>query len=227
VKHPRRWLLWGIVVALVAVFGFGVWYVFGGGTPARPTLDTSTPVQASGPASPTGAWKVVAGKETYVGYRISETFTGDIVHKTAVGRTPSVTGLMTIAGHEVTRAVVVAQMQQLSSDRSARDNYIHTHGIDSDKYPTARFTLSSPITLPAAPVKGVPIHVVAKGILLLHGVTRPVSVPLDARWTGATIQVVGSVPIVLADYHITPPDTGVVRADGAGTFELSLTFVPA
>jgi polyisoprenoid-binding protein YceI len=227
VKHPVRWIIGGIAVVLAAVVAAGAWYVFGDSAPAKPGLSATAPPDTSGATTADGAWKVVTADNVYVGYRMTEVFAGDIVHKTAVGRTPAVSGTMTIAGNKVTAATVTGQLQQLASDRGTRDNYIHTHAIESDKFPTATFTLTAPIVLSSPPVKGKAMTVDARGKLQLHGVTKPVTVPLQARWDGATIEVVGSLPIVLADYAIEPPDTGVVKVDNRGSMELSLTFQPA
>ncbi len=228
-RHPLRWFAIAIAVVVVAVVGLGAWYVFGDSAPAKPKLDTSKPIDTSGPATPEGNWKVKPGDKVYAGYRMTEVFAGDVIHKEAVGRSPGVSGTMTIANNTVTAAMVTAQMQQLSSDRFPRDNYIHTHGIESDRYPTATFTLTKPMTLPAPTVKGQTLHLSATGDLTLHGVTRTISAPLEARWTGAEIDVISekSIPIVLADYKIVPPDTGVVKVDDHGYLELSLTFVRA
>jgi polyisoprenoid-binding protein YceI len=227
VRHPIRWILGGFLVVVVAVVGFGVWYVFGGKTPAKPSLSPTVTTTPGGPATPDGTWKVTPGTNVYVGYRIKELFADAVVKRDAVGRTPAVSGAMTIANGKVTTAAMTAQMQQLASNRGTRDNYIHTHGIESDKYPTSEFKLTQPIALPAELQKGQSVSVTALGLLTLHGVTRPVKVSLQARWDGATIEVVGSAPIVLADYHITPPDTGVVSVDDHGSFELSLRFARA
>jgi polyisoprenoid-binding protein YceI len=221
-------LIGGALVVLVAAVGFGAWYVFGSKAPAKPKLVTTEPVDSGGPATPAGTWKVVPGKDVYVGYRMTEVFSGDVIHKTAVGRTPAVTGTLKIAGNQATVTDVTAQMQQLASDRSARDNYIHTHAIESDKFPTSEFKLTEPITLPAPLTKGALAKVTATGSLTLHGVTRTIRVPLEARWNGSTIDIDASdIPIVLADYKIEPPDTGVVKVDDHGSLEFALEFAPA
>ena len=222
-RHPIRWLLVGVTLLVVAALGFGAWYVFGGSAPAKPTLG-SCKARAATAASINGNWTVAPGKDVYLGYRMTEEFAGDIVHKAAVGRTPGVAGSMTISGSRVTAVHVVAQMQQLTSDRSQRDNYIHTHGIESDTFPTATFTLTAPITLPAALHECDALNVSAHGRLTLHGVTRAIVVPLQAHWDGTTISVVGTAPILLADYKIVPPDTSVVKVDDHGSLELSLAF---
>ena len=49
------------------------------------------------------------------------------------------------------------------------------------------------------------------GQLTLHGVTRPFTIPVKARWNGGTIDVIGTAPIVLGDYG-----TGAVMAVPGG-----------
>jgi hypothetical protein len=49
-------------------------------------------------------------------------------------------------------------------------------------------------------------------------------VPIQVSWNGSTIAVVGTAPIVLADYKIVPPNTSVMKVDDHGSLELSLTF---
>ena len=51
--------------------------------------------------------------------------------------------------------------------------------------------------------------------------------PVEACWTGATIRVSGSAPIVLADYGIDQVETPIVEIDDHGSLEFELTFVPA
>lgn len=68
----------------------------------------------------------------------------------------------------------------------------------------------------------------AAGDLTLHGVTQPISLPLEARWTGETVDLTGSTQIVLADYGINmEPFAGTVRVAPEGTIELALQFVRA
>jgi polyisoprenoid-binding protein YceI len=99
--------------------------------------------------------------------------------------------------------------------------------LETSKFPTARFTLTKPIALPARVAKGKVLKGLrATGRLLLHGVTRPITFTLDARWSGPTIDVVGTAPIALRDYRIQPPDTVIASVDDHGAVELDLTFAP-
>jgi polyisoprenoid-binding protein YceI len=225
VKHPIRWLLGGFAVVLVAAVALGAWYVFGDSAPPKPRLSATAPVDSGGPATPDGTWKIVRGENVYVGYRMTEVFAGDLVHKEAVGRTPVVDGSTSIKGNMVTAAIVTADLRELRSNRSPRDNYIHAHAIESDTFPMATFELTKPLVLPTPLRKGVKLErLTATGALTLHGVTRTITVPLDARWDGSKIEVAGNAPVVLADYKIVSPDTGVVKVDDHGSLDLSLVF---
>jgi len=109
---------------------------------------------------------------------------------------------------------VSADLRQLQSDRSMRDERIHTLGLESDLYPTARFGLSSPIVFSSRPSSGTTVKTTASGGLTLHGVTRSVQIALQARWTPGQIEVVGSLPIQLSDYGIIAPNVGPGKRGG-------------
>jgi len=54
-----------------------------------------------------------------------------------------------------------------------------------------------------------------------------VTIPLEARWDGGQIAVVGSLKIAFADYDITPPSLGPATVGDDGTIELQLLFAPS
>ena len=87
----------------------------------------------------------------FVGYRIKELFGDAVLKRDAVGQAHAVNGTLTIAGDRVTTAVVTADITKLGSDRAARDAYVRDTTLETDKFPTARFTLTKPIALPRPP----------------------------------------------------------------------------
>ena len=66
------------------------------------------------------------------------------------------------------------------------------------------------------------MSVQATGQLTLHGTTRQVAVPLQARLSGGAVQVSGSIPIVFADWNITNPSFGPITTQDHGTMEFLL-----
>lgn len=144
---------------------------------------------------------------------------------TAVGRTPDVSGSLRIEGTSVTAVEISANLASLASDDDRRDGQVRRQGIETDSYPTATFTLTTPIELGTTPAEGETIHVQASGDLTLHEVKRSVTIPLDARLSSGVIEVTGSLPIVFTDYGIQKPMSFMVLSVAdQGTMELQLFF---
>ncbi|HEY0444570.1 MAG TPA: YceI family protein [Candidatus Limnocylindrales bacterium] len=178
-----------------------------------------------------GTWKVDTSigsfsdfTDSFVGYRVQEEL-GSIGANTAVGRTPSVTGTMTLAGTTVTAATITADLTSLRSDDQRRDGQLSRQGLETSTFPTATFTLTSPIELGSTPVAGQQVAVTAKGTLNLHGQAKDVELPLKARLSNGVITVAGSLPIVFSDYGIQKPSSfAVLSIADQGTMELQLFF---
>ena len=221
-------LLFGALVVVVLIAGgLTAWFVFGDRAPAKPKLSAcGQATTTGGPKTPNGRWHLAKDPHAYVGYRIKELFGDAVLKHEVVGRTPAVSGGLTVVGARVTTAVVTADVTKLASDRAARDTYILDHGLESDKFPTARFTLTKPIMPTGGATLGAAVHATATGTLLLHGVSRPIAVTLTACWNCPTIDVVGSAPIVLRDYGINAPQTVIADVDRHGSIEVNLEFVP-
>ena len=162
---------------------------------------------------------------TWAGYRFDEELVG-IGGNTAVGRTPEVSGTMTVADGAVTAVDVEVDLTTLDSDSDRRDGALRSRGLESDRFPTATFTLTDPVTLPAGLTDGERVTVTAaNGELTIHGVTNEAAIELQAELQGDHAVVVGNAPIALPDYGIDPP-TGfsVLSISGDGTFEFQLFF---
>jgi len=218
---------------VIAAGGFGFWYFWlrdDAPPPAalpdrtQPSTQTSTaPANGDAPAAD-GAWTVVPGDGVFVGYRVEELFAGDTLQKTAVGRTPAVTGTVSVDGSQVTDGDFTADLTQLESDQDRRDNYLHGNSLQTDEFPEATFTLTAPIDLGTEPTVGEPVTVTASGDLTLHGVTKAVELQLEARWNGDSIDVAGQLPVLFADYDIEKPSVPTLTTEDNGILELVLTF---
>jgi polyisoprenoid-binding protein YceI len=219
-----RWIALAVVVLLVAAVAG--WYFFLKSDPDPRAAIEETPTVAAAPSGLDGTWTVGPGNtDNFVGYRVTEKLFANVTQTTATGRTDNVKGTMTIDGTTVSDITVTADLRDLTSDQDFRDGRLHEQGIESDKFPEAKFVLTTPITLAAVPAVGETVSVDAAGDFTLHGVTKPVTISLQGRWDGEKVQVVGSLPIAFADYGITAPtSTFVASVDDHGEMELQLFF---
>lgn len=94
-------------------------------------------------------------------------------------------------------------------------------------FPTATFTLASPIDLGIVPKDGVQKSYAANGKLQLHGTTKNVTFTLTARRTGNVIAVQGDEPITFSDYNIDNPSGGPASVGDSGQLEFVLQFQPS
>ncbi len=185
---------------------------------------SSTPV-ASGQAA--GSWTVA--KNSLAGYRVREQLAFVGAPSDAVGRTSSITGSLSLAqtpsGYSVSAASFTVDVSTLTSDRSMRDQRIHSIGLQSDRYPTATFKLTSPINLPASAANGQTVQVSAVGDLTIHGSTQAVTIPMQAKLTGSQIEVAGSITFPFSQFGMTPPNIGgFVSVQNNATMEFQLFF---
>ena len=233
-----------LVVALAIVAGgaYGLWYLFlRPAGPAAVSTGSPAPLAATGAAAQPlasgglpGTWDIDTSigsfsdfSDSWVGYRVQETL-ASIGANTAVGRTPQVSGSLTITGTQVTAATITADLTALQSDDSRRDGQLTHNGLETSTFPTATFSLTSPLDLGADPTDGQEVDVTAQGTLQLHGVTKSVAVPLTARLVGSVIEVTGSLPVTFSDYGITPPTSFIALSVSAtGTMELQLLLTHA
>ena len=175
---------------------------------------------AGGSSSVDGTWKVGTG--SLAGYRIKETLFGQ--SNTAVGRTSSITGSITISGSEVSAGSFTVDMTTVKSDESQRDHQFQGRIMDTSQFPTSTFALTKPIDLGSVPADGATITETATGNLTLHGTTKAVTFTVQARKSGSTISVSWSIPIVFADYNIDNPSGGPAQTSDNGTLEFLLNF---
>lgn len=225
-----------VLVLVVLLAGFGVWwYLIRDDEPPEAALPEREPTATSGGGtaeSADGAWTVVEADDVFAGFRIVERFTGGI-DNTAVVRSPAVSGSMVVDGTVVDDVEIEVDLTALESRDSVppgvpgvgnRVNQMRGDGLEIDTYPTATFTLTEPIELDGPPVLEAEITIDATGDLTIHGVTRSVTIPIEARWSGDVVDLAGSLEVALADHEMDPPDRAFVSVDEVGTMEFQLVF---
>jgi polyisoprenoid-binding protein YceI len=217
-------LMFAVVVAVAG--GAAFWWFFVRSDAAPPPKIENTDVVAGGTLA--GTWTITPGGRSFVQYRVKEQFAGAAIESDATGMTNDVTGTMTVKGTTVSGTKVTANLATLHSDKGRRDRTIRDSGLQSSQFPTATFVQTQAIALAHTPQKGEKLTTDATGDFTLHGITKRVTIPLEGRWDGETVQVVGGLPVRFEDYGITPPDIGgFVSVAGTGRMELQLFFTKA
>jgi polyisoprenoid-binding protein YceI len=210
--------------AAVAVLVAGGGYLFLASRDTPPEARLRPGGGAGGSGRPDGQWVVAPDTGGFVGYRVRERLGSISAPNDVVGRSPAVSGTVTIAGGAVTGAEVTVDMTRLRTDVESRDERMQDEGLETSRFPTASFRLRQPV--PLGDVSGARVaELRLPGTLTLHGVSRPVEFPVRARWDGATIQVAGGTRIRRPDFGLEAPTLGFYRIEDTGVVELELTLV--
>lgn len=163
--------------------------------------------------------------ESEFGYRVEEVLFG--VNATAVGRSNAISGELVIDASTVAEATLSVDVATIVSDDDRRDNQFRGGVMKVEQFPEASFTLTAPIELETVPAPGQQISASATGDLTLHGVTRTVTFDVTAEAGADRIGVLGSIPILFADYDIPNPSRTGITTEDNGLLEFVLVLVPA
>jgi polyisoprenoid-binding protein YceI len=246
-----------VAIALVAAGALGFSYLFfrdpappavgqATGSPSATASADATASQAGESAAATssattggdagldGTWNVDPSvgsfadfSGSFVGYRVQEEL-ANVGAATAVGRTPDVTGSLVLEGTTISSVEIAADLSTLQSDNNMRDGQLRRQALETGTFPVGTFVLTEPIELASSPADGAVIAVTAVGDLTIHGQTRSVELPLEARVSGDVVTVTGSTEIGFADYGIAQPQSFMVLSIAdRGTMELQLQFTKA
>jgi polyisoprenoid-binding protein YceI len=200
--------------------------------PSTTQFGTPTTTATSGAAATTvatpkstngidGLWKVTSGST--VGYRVKEILQGQETE--GVGRTNAVTGTLTIQGTTVSAVELTADLTTLKSDNGRRDDQVQDRILETAKFPNAVIKLKAPIELGSVPGDKVEVTKSAKISFTLHGVTKDVSLDVNARRNGDKLEITGAMKIVFADYGITNPSLPpLVTTEPDGLLEFLIVF---
>ena len=165
-------------------------------------------------------WITTEGSE--VGYRVSEVLFG--IDTEGVGRTEDVTGSVTLVDTTMTEAEFTVDVASMKSDDGRRDGQFRGRIMETQTFPTASFTLTSPIDLGVTATDGATLDTTISGELTMHGVTNPVSFEIAAKIEGNRLGVIGTIPVTFVDYDIVDPSITGITVKPEGVIEFVLVF---
>jgi polyisoprenoid-binding protein YceI len=241
-SHARRTITaFAAAFALVVLLAVGgVAYVFfgSGDAPAAVDLDTAATSATTVAVDDTdegiaGVWAVDSDSGSFdferatgsfAGFRIAEELQS-VGSTTAVGRTGDVSGTITIDGTTLTAASFEVDLTSITTNESRRDDKVQS-ALDTNEHPTATFELTSPLDLGDEALASGTVSVTASGELTIHGVTKAVKLPIEAKLVDDTIVLVGSTDITFSDYGVDVPSSPIVLSvSDQGTVEVQLLLV--
>jgi polyisoprenoid-binding protein YceI len=196
--------------------------------PAASSEPTASEPSTTGESDVAGEWQVAAG--SVAGYRVREQLANLPAESDAVGRTEDVAGSITVEetgdGARLTGGTLTVDTTTIQSDEGRRDNRLRNEGLQTDQFPTATFTVTQPVDVPAASLSGTPSDITLVGELTLHGVTKQVEIPAQAQVANGQIQVAGSLTFPLADFDISAPNVGgfIISIADEGALEFLVNF---
>jgi polyisoprenoid-binding protein YceI len=197
--------------------------VAGPGTAAADLATTTTTATTRPPGAWAGSWTVRQGKQTFVGYRVTQRFVGVVGSSEGVGRTPQVRGRIVLTDTRIETAELRADLRELASGDRRRDQWVGQRTLDVGRYPVARFDLTAPVALGERPAPGAVLAVRAPGTLTVHGVGRAAVFQLEGRWVGDVLEVVGRADIRLSEWGVEAPDVAnLVKVDDKARIEVRL-----
>jgi polyisoprenoid-binding protein YceI len=225
-------VLGGGLALLVVAFLLIYFVIFPTSSPKPFKLSTSTAATTTtSPSQPTsttglsGSWKISAGSQA--GYRVREKLAFLPAQSDAVGRTSQITGTAALRESRgtvtITAAAFDVAVNTLTSDRSMRDEKIHEIGLESDRYPTATFTLVRALTIPASALKGKVATLPVIGVFEIHGTSKRETLPVEMSLSGSTLEAVGSLTFPWSEFGMTAPSIGgFVNVTDKATLEFDL-----
>ncbi|HUR93990.1 MAG TPA: YceI family protein [Gemmatimonadales bacterium] len=177
---------------------------------------TGAPAPVRAQEAPVPAGRVTSGTLAFDGHATAGDF---------VGTTTSLTGEMT-GGDSLgaVRGWVEAPVTTLVTGNGKRDRDLNK-SMESDKYPNLRFDLQG-VTAEAGTPDSIPVTL--RGALVIHGVTKDVSLPGFVHREDKGVRVRTDFPLVLTDYKIggLSKMLGMLKMDEHIEVHVDVTFSP-
>lgn len=202
-KH--RWLRWivaGLVTIVVLAFAgtYAFIHIQAGPVPAPlalPKLNAAAAGTGNAPAD--GTW--TAGTGSRAGYSVREEFLG--AGNTIAGRTSAVTGKVVLARNAVSSASFRVSLTTVTANGKTQPQLAKI--LDTTSFPDATVTLTKPIATGSGLVTNKTLTFTVTGLLTMHGITRPATFDVSARYTGSLLEAAGTIPVVFSSWDIHAP----------------------
>lgn len=176
-----------------------------------------------------GEWRIASGSE--ISYRLRHHVPNMTAPLESVGTTEAIKGKMTVeyrrGSHVISDLSVEVDMTKVVGDATTQGLALYTQSLEPERYPTATFVGKTPIIVPQPQTGSDTVAFYFEGALTAHGITRQVSIPVQAVLDDERVEAQGSLLFPMADFGITPPTPSEVTVEPNGTLEFRLLLEKA
>jgi polyisoprenoid-binding protein YceI len=130
---------------------------------------------------------VTIGEGSKARYRSKEQLANRNLPNDAVGETPDVSGVIAFGADGAVlqeQSKITVNLRTLKSDEDRRDNFIRENTIQTNRFPTAEFVVSSAPGLPWPLPRSGEATFQLQGNMTMHGVTSPMVWDATATFEG-------------------------------------------
>lgn len=150
-------------------------------------------------------YQILSGEST-ASYSVGEKFLDRDLDVVAVGTTSNITGELILDEGRFQSSTVTVDLQSLKSDQSRRDEKLKTTALETDKYPTAVFTISGVTGDAPALADGQEVALKLEGIMNLHGTEKPWTWDAKGKLEGDKLELTATTTFDMAEFGIEPPN---------------------
>ena len=199
----------------------------------QPAVESLTPTAgetgaapaASGdtaPASADGTAYYVDTSRSEASYAVDETFLGQRLDVTAVGRTAALSGAIVLQDGVIRPSTVEVDLTTLRSDQSRRDNQVQ-RVLDTRNHPKAVYRIEGAEGDPVL-TEGQEVPIRLTGTMTIKGVDRPLTFEGTAKLADGTLTLTAQATFAMTDFGVDPPNiANFVAVEDEVT--VSVTFV--
>ncbi|MBI5285803.1 MAG: YceI family protein [Chloroflexi bacterium] len=207
---PRLIGALAVAVVLAAAAGAGWWFFLrednelATSAPAVPAELKQTPAAV---ATGGGLAFNVIPERSEAAYFADEKLASLPLPSTAKGVTKDIEGVFYLAADGLTLdpsrpSQFTVNLKTLKSDKDMRDGRVQGQGLETEKYPTATFTVTKVTGYDAAKPAGEEQTLQLTGAMDLHGVQKELTWEAKARREGNVITALATVNFKYADFNI-------------------------
>lgn len=156
------------------------------------------------PAAADGDAYYVDTAQSEASYAVDETFLGQRLDVTAVGRTSALSGAIVLQDGVIQPSTVEVDLTTLRSDQSRRDNQVQ-RVLDTKNHPRAVFRIEGAEGDPVL-TEGDEVPIRLKGTMTIKGVDRPLTFAGTAKLADGVLTLTAEARFAMTDFGVNPPN---------------------